>query len=58
MTHKHCDGCDEEQPNVKSYVVTYHDDTTGPANYCEGCAELARMDWNGDTKGLTPAGVR
>lgn len=47
-----CQGCDDYQPSVKRYRVTYHDGQSETVEYCDGCAELARMDWNGETAAI------
>lgn len=64
-----CDGCDgvSEPPVAGSYnasivlpthayVVTHHDGTSEPVRYCDGCAELARCDWNGETAAIRSEG--
>lgn len=49
-----CDGCDSPQPDLKLYLVTFHDGGEQEVYYCDDCAELARVDWNGETKSITP----
>jgi hypothetical protein len=38
----------------KFYTVTGHDDVDVIVAYCDGCAELAAVDWNGETKAIEP----
>lgn len=48
----HCDGCDQDA-ETRTYDVTHHDGTTSPrTRYCADCADLARMDWNGETAAI------
>lgn len=49
-----CDGCDHPQPDLKPYRVTFHDGGEQDVHYCGTCADLARMDWNGETRAITP----
>jgi hypothetical protein len=49
-----CEGCDESRP-TSLHLITRHNGTTVRARYCADCAELARMDWNGETKSIAPA---
>ena len=58
-----CDGCDHPIPaseaapfplTVKRYLVTHHDGGESDVYYCADCADLARMDWNGETKSIAP----
>lgn len=51
-TLKHCHGCDSDQPDVVPVVITHHDDSKSTADYCGDCLDLARMDWNGETKSV------
>lgn len=47
-----CDGCGETHP-LKRYVVEYHDGgSDDEVYYCDDCADLAKMDWNGETKSI------
>lgn len=47
----HCDGCDETRP-TKPFAVTHHNWARDLVDYC---ADLARMDWNGESKRIEPA---
>ncbi len=38
----------------KFYTVTGHDDVDVVCVYCDGCAELAAVDWNGEPKAIAP----
>ena len=51
---KHCVGCDQQRNDVALYDVTNHDDRTCIVAYCDDCAALAKVDWNGETKSCTP----
>lgn len=51
----YCDGCDVVGLHLKPYAVEHHDGgVSSPTFYCNDCADLARMDWNGETKSITP----
>jgi len=41
--------CECDSPERQRYLVTHHDGTTELADYCDDCAELASIDWNGTT---------
>ena len=48
-----CEGCGEDPIHTDPYIVTGHDGTVDRGvMYCEGCADLARADWNGNTAGI------
>lgn len=49
-----CEGCDEVC-ETRRYRVTFTDDKTADVSYCVDCADLARMNWNGETKAIAPA---
>lgn len=49
-----CDGCDYPQPDIQPYRVTFHDNGQADVHYCATCADLARMDWNGETRAIVP----
>lgn len=36
------------------YLVRGHDGSAVACSYCEDCAALAAMDWNGETASITP----
>lgn len=55
VAESRCDGCDNTDRETRSYVVTHHDDTTSEAHYCQDCAALARVDYNGETKSIAEA---
>lgn len=40
--------CECGEP-VEAYRVTGHDGTESVCHYCAECADLARIDWNGET---------
>lgn len=44
------DGCDES--TIERYLVVNRQDHVSRADYCTDCAELARVDWNGETAEL------
>ncbi len=50
----HCVGCDSRRDDVALYDVTNHDGATTVCAYCDDCAALAKVDWNGETKSCTP----
>lgn len=54
----HCEGCDENQENVREYLVQF-DTSLRPepelVRYCPDCAALAQLNWNGETVWCTPA---
>jgi hypothetical protein len=43
-------GCDES--TIKRYAVTDHEGRVTLVDYCDDCAELGRMDWNGETAAI------
>ena len=47
-----CDGCGEEEYPLGFYRVEFHDGGNDDVYYCVDCADLARMDWNGETKSI------
>jgi len=50
-----CEGCDQVVP-VNPYRLTYTDGTIEPrVYYCDDCADLARMNWNGETAAIERA---
>lgn len=51
----HCDGCDNDDRPVKPYDVTFTNGTTERCNYCDDCAGLAAMNYNGETAAIHPA---
>ena len=53
-----CMGCSDgyEHDGVSLYTVMHHDGTVDKGvRYCTDCADLARMDWNGETAGIEVA---
>lgn len=46
-----CNGCDQSRETTR-YNVTYHSGTSETVRYCDDCAALARMDWNGETRSI------
>ena len=44
-----CLGCDDCLPCAR-YEVTYHGGGKEIVWYCEDCASLAEIDWNGETE--------
>lgn len=52
-----CNGCDEPRP-TRSYDVTFTDGHAERCDYCDDCAALARMNWNGETAGIRPSEER
>lgn len=54
----HCNGCDQDQEGVKPYLARFIGaDEEEPVEYCDGCAELARMNWNGCTESIREPGA-
>lgn len=51
-----CAGCDESVP-VRPYDVTFTSGSIERVNYCDDCADLARMNWNGETAAIKGAAV-
>lgn len=49
-----CEGCDGAVDGgaIAKYRVQHHDGSTSDVHYCDDCAELARMDWNGETAAI------
>ncbi len=55
-----CDGCGEREAidgtpipepiGLAKYLVTFHDGGSMYCVYCNDCRDLAKMDWNGETK--------
>lgn len=43
-----CD-CQTTDPEHRLYLVTDHHGAVSLVRYCDECAELAQMDWNGET---------
>lgn len=56
MTAPICQGCDAEHP-TKPYRITFHNGNRERVDYCAECAELARVDWNGETARIDPIEV-
>ena len=53
-----CEGCEgprDEPPDLGLYLVRFRDGHSARVWYCDECADLARIDWNGETAGITPA---
>ena len=46
---RYCIGCDQKKTGVRAYRVTNHEGQTERIEYCEDCADLGAMDWNGET---------
>jgi hypothetical protein len=52
----HCHGCDSIQPNVRTFAVQFENKATpDTVRYCPECAELAEMNFNGETVSIRPA---
>ena len=50
-----CDGCDDLQSDVATYRARFAGDSAWETvQYCGGCADLARMNWNGETDAIEP----
>ena len=47
--------CECDAPERRRYVVVSHDGAVTECRYCDDCAALARVDWNGETKSIEPA---
>ena len=52
---KGCEGGDDCESGVLPFIVTNHEGERSLVHYCSGCAELARMDWNGNTANIVSA---
>lgn len=49
-----CDGCEAtDTEDLAMYLVEFHDGGSGHCVYCDDCRDLAKMDWNGETKSIT-----
>ena len=47
--------CPLDEPEARSrYRVTGHDGTVAICDYCPCCADLATVDWNGETAAIEP----
>lgn len=40
---------------TRPYLVTDHEGQTVICEYCDDCAELAAVDWNGETAAIVPS---
>lgn len=49
----HCQGCDQDR-ETKPYNVTFTNGTTERVRYCDDCAGLAAMNYNGETASIAP----
>ncbi len=47
-----CDGCEATDVDLDLYVVDFHDGGSAHVAYCTDCRDLAKMDWNGETKSI------
>lgn len=47
-----CVEVDGSEPTRASYTVTSHEGARSRVRYCTDCAELAAVDWNGETKAI------
>jgi hypothetical protein len=47
-----CDGCNEDGHDLAEYLVEFHDGGSEHCAYCDDCRDLAKMDWNGETKSI------
>jgi hypothetical protein len=50
----HCDGCDQDEPDVKEYRIKTRGGpgTWERARYCSDCAGLAKADWSGTIEAI------
>ena len=46
--------CECDTPERRPYIVTGHDGVDVVCRYCDDCAYLARVDWNGETAAIRP----
>ena len=46
--------CDCDAEERRPYVVIGHDESRTICHYCDQCAELAAVDYNGETKSIAP----
>lgn len=42
---------------TQPYIVTDHEGKEHAVRYCDGCAELAAVNWNGETSAIRPMGA-
>lgn len=49
--------CDCDAEGRRAYVVIGHDNSRTVCHYCDDCAALAEIDWNGETKSIAPLGA-
>lgn len=55
-TLAHCQGCDQDQPDVRAFAVKFIENPVPETvDYCGGCAELAEMNWSGNIESIQPA---
>ena len=50
--------CECDTPERTPCEVTGHDGDTSAARYCDGCLDLARIDWTGETRSVRTTGPR
>ncbi len=48
--------CECDTPERHRCIVTGHDGSTVAVDYCDGCFELAEVDWNGETASVVKVG--
>lgn len=46
--------CECDAPERRLYVVTDHEGRKSLCAYCDECAALAAIDWNGETASIVP----
>ena len=46
--------CECEAPERTRYIVTDHEGIEHVCDYCDECADLAAIDWNGETAEIHP----
>jgi hypothetical protein len=58
MASAECQGCSghvEAGHALRCYLVTFESGKTETVRYCDDCADLARMNWNGETASIKEA---
>ena len=51
----YCNGCDQEQEGVRVYRAKFAGGDWETVRYCPDCADLAEINWNGETDAIEPA---
>ena len=57
-TPTECHGCENPGAAIRTYIVIYRASAGTSADtvrYCDTCADLGAIDWNGETAAIVPA---